>query len=182
MEKLPAELTQEVDDLVTSSLLKIGAEREAMIEQAMSEISVEREAAIIQVMESISQERSAALDQTLKGVENERKALLGAIASIVVWSDLQAKAVFDRVFVLAACLILLYFLLRLIYRYERGRDTFTFRDVVRTVFLLLITAIPIILIGVLFVEYSKPDVQRIDQMQAEFRTIKAELTEPSANE
>lgn len=177
MERLPAELTQEIDDLVTSSLLKIGAEREAMIEQVVSEVSVEREAAIIQVMEGISQERTAALDQTLKGVEVERKALLRSLAAVIIWSDLQAKALFARVFVLSACLILMYFLLRLVYRYERDRDTFTFRDVMRTFFLLFLTSIPIIVIGIFFVEYSKPDMDRIDQMEREIKATQAELSE-----
>ena len=88
-----------------------------MIEQAMSEISLEREAAITQLMESIGQERSAALVQTLEGVAAERGMLLKTIAQIVIWSDLQAKAMFARVFILSACLFLLYFLLRLVYRY-----------------------------------------------------------------
>jgi hypothetical protein len=177
MERLPAEVTDDIDALVTSSLLKIGAEREAMIAQAMSEISLEREAAITQLMESIGQERSAALVQTLEGVAAERSTLLKTIAQIVIWSDLQAKAMFARVFILSACLILLYFLLRLVYRYMRDRETFTFRHVLETVILLVIAAIPIMLIGVLFVEFTNPDMTRIEQIEAEVESATAELTQ-----
>jgi len=177
MERLPAEVTEEVDALVTSSLLKIGAEREAMIEQAMSEISLEREAAITQLMESLGQERSAALVQTLEGVAAERSTLLKTIAQIVIWSDLQAKAMFARVFILSSCLILLYFLLRLVYRYMRDRETFTFRHVLETIFLLIIAAIPLMAIGVLFVEFTEPDITRIEQIESEVDSVTAELAE-----
>ncbi len=177
MEQLPAEVAQEIDDLVTSSLLKIGAEREAMIEQAMSEISAEREAAITQLMESIGKERTAALEQTLAGVAMERSTLLKTFAQIVIWSDLQAKATFARVFILAACLFLLYFLLRLVYRYMRDRETFTFRHVLETVILLVIAAIPIMVIGVLFVEFTAPDMARIEQIESEVEAATAKLSE-----
>ena len=177
MERLPAEVVEDIDALVTSSLLKIGAEREAMIEQAMSEISLEREAAITQLMESIGQERSAALVQTLEGVAAERSTLLKTIAQIVIWSDLQAKATFARVFILSACLFLLYFLLRLVYRYMRDRETFTFRHVLETVILLVIAAIPIMVIGVLFVEFTEPDMARIEQIESEVDAATAELAE-----
>jgi hypothetical protein len=167
LEQLPAEVAQEIDALVTSSLLKIGVEREAMIEQAMSEISAEREAAIMQLMESIGQERTAALEQTLEGIAVERSTMLKTIAQIVIWSDLQAKAMFARVFILSACLILLYFLLRLVYRYMRDRETFTFRHVLETILLLIIAAIPIMVIGVMFVEFTEPDIARIEQIENE---------------
>jgi hypothetical protein len=177
MERLPGEVVEDIDALVTSSLLKIGSEREAMIEQAMSEISLEREAAITQLMESIGQERSAALVQTLEGVAAERSTLLKTVAQIVIWSDLQAKAMFARVFILSACLILLYFLLRLVYRYMRDRETFTFRHVLETVILLVIAAIPIMVIGVLFVEFTQPDTARIEQIESDIESATAELAE-----
>jgi hypothetical protein len=177
LEQLPAEVAQEIDALVTSSLLKIGVEREAMIEQAMSEISAEREAAIMQLMQSIGQERTAALEQTLEGIAAERSMLLKTVAEIVIWSDLQAKAMFARVFFLAACLILLYFLLRLVYRYMRDRETFTFRHVLETILLLIVAAIPMVIIGVLFVEYTKPDVARIEQIESKVEAAAPGLAE-----
>ena len=173
IEKLPAELAQEVDTLITNSLVKIGAEREAM----MSAISIEREAALTQLLEGISQERSAAIIQTLEGLDTERNAVLKTITAVVLWSDLQAKAMFDRVFVLIACLIILYFLMRLVYRYMRTRDTFTYGDVIKTFVLLLITAVPIIALGVWFVDYTMPDKARLLQLEAEFSAKKAELTD-----
>ena len=177
MERLPAEVAQEIDALVTSSLLKIGAEREAMIEQAMSEISHEREAAITQLMDNIGRERTAALEQTLEGLTTERNAVLETISDIIVWSNLQAKALFSRVFILTACLILLYFLLRLVYRYMRARDSFTLSDVLQTVMLLIVVSIPIMLIGVFFIEYTEPDMERIEHIREEVKAAVAELAE-----
>jgi hypothetical protein len=126
-------------------------------------------------MESISLERTAALEQTLEGIAIERGTLLKTIAQIVIWSDLQAKATFARIFILAACLFLLYFLLRLVYRYMRDRETFTFRHVLETVLLLVIAAIPIMVIGVLFIEFTAPDVARIEQIAAEVEAATGEL-------
>ena len=173
MEKLPSDMTKEVDTLITDSLVKIGSEREAI----MSAISTEREAALSQLLEGISQERSAALVQTMKGLEVERDAVLKTITAVVLWSDLQAKAIFNRVFVLIACLILLYFLMRLVYRYMRARDTFTYVDVIKTIVLLLITAVPVIALGVWFVDYTMPDKARLLQLEAEFSAEKAKLTD-----
>ena len=173
MEKLPSDMTKEVDTLITDSLVKIGSEREAI----MSAISIEREAALSQLLEGISQERSAALVQTMKGLEVERDAVLKTITAVVLWSDLQAKAIFNRVFVLIACLILLYFLMRLVYRYMRARDTFTYGDVIKTIVLLLITAVPVIALGVWFVDYTMPDKARLLQLEAEFSAEKAKLTD-----
>jgi hypothetical protein len=177
MERLPTEVVQEIDALVTSSLLKIGAEREAMIEQAMSEISHEREAAITQLMDNIGRERTAALEQTLEGLTTERNAVLETISDIIVWSNLQAKALFSRVFILTACLILMYFLLRLVYRYMRARESFTLSDVLQTVMLLIVVAIPIMLIGVFFIEYTEPDMGRIEHIREEVKAAVAELAE-----
>ncbi len=176
MEKLPADVTAQMDTLVSSSLDKVEAGIPPLVNQIMSEVSVEREAAIKQLMETISTERSAALVQTLEGVQAERSALLKAIAQIVIWTDFQAKATFARVFVLAACLILLYFLLRLVYRFMRERETFGAKEVLETVLILVVTAIPIIVIGVLVVEYTKPDLVEIEQMTTDF--VRAQAVQP----
>lgn len=170
MEQLPADVSSRIEALVSSSLKQVETEIPLLVAQIMLEVSAEREAAIEQLMENISTERSAALVQTLEGVQAERTALLKAIARIVVWSDFQAKAMFARVFVLSACLVLMYFLLRLlVYRILRNRETFAFRDVIETMGLLIITAIPIILIGVWVIELTKPDISEIDKMAAEFQ-------------
>jgi magnesium-transporting ATPase (P-type) len=139
----------------------------------MSEVSVEREAAISQLMETISLERSAALVQTLEGIQTERSALLKAIAQIVIWGDFQAKAMFARVFVLTACLVVLYFLLRLVYRFMRERETFGIKQVLETILVLVVTAIPIMLIGVLVIEFTKPDLAEIEQMTDDFLRVQA---------
>ena len=84
---------------------------------------------------------------------------------------------FNRVFVLIACLILLYFLLRLVYRYIRARERFTAGDMIKTVLLLLITAIPVIALGVWFVDYTTPDKSRLLELEAEFSAVVTELPE-----
>jgi hypothetical protein len=173
MEKMPADVAAQMDTLVSSSLDKVESQIPPLVNQIMAEVSVEREAAINQLMETISEERSAALVQTLDGVQAERQALLKAIAQIVIWTDFQAKATFARVFVLAACLVLLYFLLRLVYRFMRERETFGAKEVIETVLILIVTAIPIILLGVLVIEYTKPDLAEIEQMTSDFLRIQA---------
>ena len=59
----------------------------------------------------------------------------------------------------------------------RARDTFTYGDVIKTVVLLLITAVPIVALGVWFVDYTMPDKARLIQLEAEFSAEKADLTE-----
>jgi hypothetical protein len=172
-EKLPAEVAAQMDTLVSSSLDKVEAGIPPLVNQIMSEVSVEREAAISQLMETISLERSAALVQTLEGIQTERSALLKAIAQIVIWSDFQAKAMFARVFVLTACLVVLYFLLRLVYRFMRERETFGIKQVLETILVLVVTAIPIMLIGVLVIEFTKPDLAEIEQMTDDFLRVQA---------
>jgi hypothetical protein len=172
-EKLPAEVAAQMDTLVSSSLDKVEAGIPHLVNQIMSEVSVEREAAISQLMETISLERSAALVQTLEGIQTERSALLKAIAQIVIWGDFQAKAMFARVFVLTACLVVLYFLLRLVYRFMRERETFGIKQVLETIFVLVVTAIPIMLIGVLVIEFTKPDLAEIEQMTDDFLRVQA---------
>jgi hypothetical protein len=172
-EKLPAEVAAQMDTLVSSSLDKVEAGIPPLVNQIMSEVSVEREAAISQLMETISLERSAALVQTLEGIQTERSALLKAIAQIVIWGDFQAKAMFARVFVLTACLVVLYFLLRLVYRFMRERETFGIKQVLETILVLVVTAIPIMLIGVLVIEFTKPDLAEIEQMTDDFLRVQA---------
>jgi hypothetical protein len=176
MEKLPADVAAQMDTLVSSSLDKVEAEIPPLVNQIMAEVAVEREAAINQLMETISTERSAALVQTLEGVEAERTALLKAVAQIVIWSDFQAKATFARVFVLAACLVLLYFLLRLVYRFMRAKESFGAKEVLETVLILVVTAIPIIVLGIIVIEFTRPDMAEIEQMTADF--LRAQMLLP----
>lgn len=176
MEKLPADVAAQMDTLVSSSLDKVEAGIPPLVNQVMSEVSVEREAAINQLMETISTERSAALVQTLEGIQAERTALLKAIAQIVIWSDFQAKATFTRVFVLVACLVLLYFMLRLVYRFMREKETFGAKEVLETILILVVTAIPIVALGVMVVEFTKPDLAEIEQMTADF--VRAQAVQP----
>jgi hypothetical protein len=59
----------------------------------------------------------------------------------------------------------------------RTRETFTYGDVIKTIFMLLITAVPIIAVGVWFVDYTMPDKARLLQLEAEFGAKEAELDE-----
>jgi len=171
IDRLPAD----VERLVSKAMLAISEEREATITQAVLALSHEREAAIEQLARSVTAERQAALEQVLDGVQGERSEMMGLVLDLVVYSDLQAKATFARIFVLSACLILLYFLLRLVYRYMRGREQFNFRAVVSTIVLLFLSAASIIGIGVMFVEYSRPDLQRIEALQQKLEATKEDL-------
>jgi len=171
MDDLPAD----VERLVSKAMVGISAEREATISQAMTALSEEREAAIEQLARSVAVERKAALEQVLEGIQGERSEMMGLVLDLVIYTDLQAKATFARIFVLSACLILLYFLLRLVYRYMRGREQFNFQSVVATIVLLFLSAAAIAGIGVMFVEISKPDLERIEALQRKLEAAQDEL-------
>ena len=55
----------------------------------------------------------------------------------------------------------------------RDRETFSFRDALETMTLLIITAIPIILIGVWVIEFTKPEISEIEEMAAEFQGVQS---------
>jgi len=171
MDRMPGD----VERIIHEGLADISEEREATITQAMTELSREREAAIVQLLGAVSAERRAALEQVLTGVQQERNEMINLVLDLVIWADLQAKATFARIFVLSACLVLLYFILRLVYRYMRDRENFNFRAAVSTIALLWLTAISIIAIGVLFVEFSKPDMNRIKEMEQELKAAQAQI-------
>lgn len=179
--KILEDLPDDVEHVISSGLNQISAERTAAVEQIMKEISTEREAAIVQLMSAISTERQAALEQTIAGISVERAEMMGLVLHLVAWADLQAKTTFSRIFVLSACLILLYFLLRLVYRYMSNRDDFNFGRAVGTVVLLCITALPIIAIGTLYVEFSRPDMDRIRTMEDQLRALQAESAADTAD-
>jgi len=177
IDRLPAD----VERLVSKAMIAISEEREATITQAITALSEEREAAIEQLARSVTSERQAALKQVLEGVQGERNEMMGLVLDLVVYSDLQAKATFARIFVLSACLILLYFLLRLVYRYMRGREHFHFGAVVSTILLLFLSATSIGAIGVMFVEYSKPDLLRIEALKQKLDSAQGELEAQQEN-
>ena len=69
----------------------------------------------------------------------------------------------------------MYFLLRLVYRFMRDRESFSLLNAVETMTLLVITAIPIILIGMWVIEFTKPDMSEIERMTAEFQGFSSAL-------
>jgi hypothetical protein len=168
--RLLDEMPDEVDRILQKNLAEIGREREATITQVMTELSRERQVAVVQLMEAISTERQAALEQVLVGVKTERNQMMDLVLALVTWTDLQAKATFARIFVLSVCLVLLFFLLRLVHRYTLTRENLNFKMAVSTIALFCVIVISIIAIGVFFIEFSKPDMQRIEALQAKLNT------------
>jgi hypothetical protein len=73
----------------------------------------------------------------------------------------------------AACLVLLYFLSRLVYRFMRECERFGVKEVLETVLILVVNAASIILLGVLVIEFTKPDLTEIEQMTADFMRVQA---------
>ena len=160
---------------------RLPSDVEQLVARAIDGISAEREAAIEQLAQSVTTERQAALEQVLDGVQNERNEMMSLVLDLVIYTDLQAKATFARIFVLSTCLILLYFLLRLVYRYMRGREEFNFMAVVSTIVLLSLSAAAISGIGVMFVEISKPDLERIEALQRKLEAAQEELEVTTAD-
>ena len=138
-EALPAQLTEQtrvtIDQTMaqvmrqSASLLdhvmqQVSAERHAIMSQSallldhvMQQVSAERHATIEQVMRVIAQEYQVALAQLQQGVSQERQALLGGIEQVLDRGERRVEQGLAQGFVLLAALILIFFVVRLAYRY-----------------------------------------------------------------
>jgi len=152
-ENLPAEL----ETLVNATVAQVSTEREAALSQALDGLAVERRAALEQVLAGVANERQETLNQTLKGLQKERLGLLKSVAHIMYWGELEIRAAFTRMFMLAACLMMLWFGLRLTHRYWVDRIANKFTKVIGVVLLLMLITLPVMLLGHFLVGLVSPD-------------------------
>jgi hypothetical protein len=142
-EALPAQLTGQTRVTIDQTLAQVRRQSEALIDRLMQQVSVERQAvmrqsasviadlmqyvseerrvAVEQVMRGIDQERQDVLAQLLQGVAQERQALLGGLEQMLDREARHVEQWLTHGFVLLAALILLFFVVRLAYRYAADR-------------------------------------------------------------
>jgi outer membrane protein OmpA-like peptidoglycan-associated protein len=113
LEALPAAVSTQTLALINPTLDKVSNERQAAIEQVLVGISEERQEALEQVIAGVAQERATTVRDVLLGIEQERSALVGDVAGLVRL----VSTLVGHLFIFAAALVLLYFLLRLAYHY-----------------------------------------------------------------
>ena len=124
-EALPAQLTAQTRATINQTMAQVMRQTAAIIETTMQQVSAERHAAIEQAMGGITQERQGALEQLLEGVSAERRALLVGIEQVLDRGEWNAERWMTHVFVLLAALILVFFVVRLAYRYAADRPVGT---------------------------------------------------------
>ena len=96
----------------------------SIIENTIQQVSAERHAAIEQAMGGIAQERQGASSSSWR-VSEERRALLVGIEQVLDRGEWNAERWMTHAFVLLAALILVFFVVRLAYRYAADRPVGT---------------------------------------------------------
>jgi hypothetical protein len=160
MESIPEELK----GVVAFSLAEVGRERTAAIDQMFEGVAIERNDAIEQMLQGVAAERAMTLEQTLEGLQHERVGLIKAVAHIFFWLELEMEALVVRLFLVFAGLIILWFSLRLTFRYWVDRVANNYLKTVGALLLIVITSVSILLTGTYLVKLAAPDFSE----QAEF--------------
>ena len=160
MESIPEELK----GVVAFSLAEVERERTAAIDQMFEGVATERNDAIEQMLQGVAAERAMTLEQTLEGLQHERVGLIKAVAHIIFWLELEMEALIVRLFLIFAGLIVLWFSLRLVFRYWVDRVANNYLKTVGALLLIVISSVSILLVGTYLVKLATPDFSE----QAEF--------------
>jgi hypothetical protein len=160
MESIPEELK----GVVAFSLAEVTRERTAAIDQMFVGLAIERNNAIEQMLQGVAAERAMTLEQTLEGIQDERIGLLKEVAHVFYWIELEMEALVVRLFLVFASLIILWFSLRLIFRYWVDRVANNYLKTVGVLLLIVFTSVSIVLFGTFLVKQATPDLSQ----QAEF--------------
>ena len=161
METIPEELK----GVTAFALAEVSRERAAAINQMFEGVAIERNNAIEQILQGVAAERAMTLEQTLQGLQSERVGLLKEVAHIFFWLELEMEALVVRLFLVFASLIIMWFSLRLIFRYWADRVADNYLKTVGVLLLITITAVTILLLGTYLVKQATPDLSE----QAEFQ-------------
>ena len=153
METMPAEFK----GVTSFALAEFSRERTAAITQILDGVAAERSDTIDQMLLGVAQERAKTLEQTLDGIQKERVALLKAVAQVFYWLELEIEALVIRLFVIFAGLIILWYSLRLVYRYWVDRVANNFIKTVGALILIIVAGVPIVLLGAYLVTRVEPD-------------------------
>ena len=120
-------------------------------------VSVERQAAINQMVSGLAIERSAAIVQLLDGMKVERQGLMQDINRLVLQSGQRTEAMATHLFLLAASLLLLYFLMRLMLRYIIDHPARTLVGTLGIGLMLGMIAVGVIVAVLAYFHYTRPE-------------------------
>jgi outer membrane protein OmpA-like peptidoglycan-associated protein len=144
-------------ELLDSLPEDIAAQTNTMATGIVDRVSVERQAAINQMVSGVAIERSAAIVQLLDGVKLERQALMQDVNRLVLQSGQRTEAMATHVFLLAAALLLLYFLMRLMLRYLIDHPSRTFFGTLGVALVLGVIALSVTVAVLLYIQQTRPE-------------------------
>jgi outer membrane protein OmpA-like peptidoglycan-associated protein len=150
-------LPSRTQSIIDQTMERVSTERQAAINQLMLELAGERQLALEQLIEGVTLIRAQSIEHLLQGFGAERKALMAEVGQLVQRSE--GEAMMTHIFVLATVLLLLYFLLRMIYRYATDRPPETWIGKIAVAALLVVAALPVIAAALIYVHYSSPASQ-----------------------
>ena len=136
---------------------EIAAQTNTLATDIVGRVSVERQAAINQLVSGVAIERSAAIVQLLDGVKLERQALMQDVNRLVLQSGHRTEAMATHMFLLAASLLLLYFLMRLMLRYLIDHPSRTFFGTLGVALMLGLIALSVIVVMLLYIQRTLPE-------------------------
>src|SRR5215467_11910127 len=116
-EALPAQLTAYMRGAIDQTLAQGMRQSAALTDHVMQQVSAERQASFEQAMRGLDRERQVTLAQLLQGVAHERQALLVGLEQVLNRGERHAEQWLTHGFVLLAALMLIFFMVRLAYRY-----------------------------------------------------------------
>jgi outer membrane protein OmpA-like peptidoglycan-associated protein len=175
LEALPAAVSTQTLALIDPTLDKISKERQAAIEQVLVGIAQERQEALEQVLAGVGQERAATVRDVLLGIEQERGALARDVARLLHQGSRETAVIVGHIFVFAAALVLLYFLLRLAYHFFSQPLAQAWYAKAGRLALVGVVGLPVIAAALAYAHYTA------SKLTLEFQTNRAGSTAPAAD-
>ena len=156
LETLPVQLPAQAQSLISHSVKQMSIERQAAINQLLLGIAQERQLAMEQMIEGVTQVREDSIHHLLEGASGERQALIRDLERLIRRGELEVEAMTTHLFVLSAALLLLYFLLRMIYRHTTDHTAATWYGKFAPAPVLVIATVSVIGAALIYVHHTSP--------------------------
>jgi len=154
LERFPSQLSKQMQALVTQTVHQVSVERQAAINHLLLGVSQERRLALETMVKDVTQVREESINHLLEGISKERQGLNRHSELLLERAGHEAKSILTRLFVLCAGLLLLYFLLRLMYRYTAAQPSATWFGKTAPALALLTVVVSIVAIVLIYDHYS----------------------------
>jgi outer membrane protein OmpA-like peptidoglycan-associated protein len=128
-----------------------------LLDSLPEELAAETNTTATGIVDRVSIERQAAINQLLNGVKLERQALMVDVSRLVQHSKNSTEAIATQMFVLAASLLLLYFLMRLMLRYLIDHPSLTFFSTLGVGLMLGMIALLVIVTVLIYMPSTRPE-------------------------